>query len=336
MRLIEQIRSDKRFLKRLFIISCILSVILILLICLPLFIPHLAKPFHDISAVLISVFNTVLAFSTVVIEIIALTGQAYKKEKIKRAVLVLLIVILPFILVQISEPILKMQIEYSESADLASSVTDDLQNEDYKKITVNYHAPLFNHDSSEEICLHQSDYETAILETICTKDEYINYNSDFAEYEKNTLSAQEYEEVYIGILRQNSFETLRDERIRMIDLITTYRIQADVYYQYSENQRLIGIGYQNKASELYCIGETDSAVKQYEMSITWFLSAMTTAYNEQDADAAIFDQLLGDIIDSYQQISNITNEYTIEHKNAEVLIAIYQSYTGSQFLSENK
>lgn len=332
MRLIERIRTDKRFLKRLFFI---ISFVLIVYVCLPLIVPDLVKPFYGISKVLTVILNTILGISTTLIELIALTGQAYKKEKIKRAIQILLFMILPFILVQISEPILKIQLENQESSD-AAPVEENPDDEPYQKITVNYQAPLFNHIVSDEIRLHQADYRAAILEKICTKDEYINHNSDFAEYEKNTESAREFENVYIGILQQNSFETLRDERIRMIDQIISYRVQADNHYLYSENQRLVGIGYQNMASEQYYVGKTDDAVKDYEISITWFLKAMTTAYNEPDSNADTFDQMIGDIIRSYQQISALTNEYTVEHKNAEALILIYQNFSGWQFVSDSE
>ena len=122
----------------------------------------------------------------------------------------------------------------------------------------------------------------------------------------------------------------------MIDQIISYRVQADNHYLYSENQRLVGIGYQNMASEQYYVGKTDDAVKDYEISITWFLKAMTTAYNEPDSNADTFDQMIGDIIRSYQQISALTNEYTVEHKNAEALILIYQNFSGWQFVSDSE
>lgn len=335
MRLIEEIRTDNRFLKKLVIISIVISIILAIYICLPLIIPSLARPFYGFSTILVTTLNSLLGFLTFIIEIINLTGQAFTREKIKRAVAILFIVILPFALAQISEPILKLQLDNQDnSRDV--TMNEVAEDEPHKKITVNYQAPLFNHIVSDEIRLQHADYEAAILNTICTKDEYINHNSNMVEYEQNTRSAQEYEMVYIDILQQNNFRTLRDERIRMIDQIITYRIQANNHYCYSDNQRLIGIGCQNMAYELYHIGETDNAVKHYEMSITWFLTAMTTAFNEPDSDANTFEQLLENIINSYQQISALTNEYTVEHKNAEALIMIYQDYSGAQFVPGNK
>ncbi|MDE6470417.1 MAG: hypothetical protein K2L19_05290, partial [Eubacterium sp.] len=188
---------------------------------------------------------------------------------------------------------------------------------------VDYNDPLFSTYDNFQLKENKDILIDSIINSLLKENKMINNDSDKSIYDEKTSEAYDYEKDYLLIVENGLYLTNIDERINHIDDALDKRLDADKNYKSSNNQRLIGERYREKASEYFRQGDANEAVKSYEKCIYWFLTSINTYYNETEQDKKEFKKMKNGVIFSIDEILNIENQNTEKHKKAELFREVY-------------
>lgn len=194
---------------------------------------------------------------------------------------------------------------------------------------IGFDDPLLKAFDIEVIKEYKNELIEQISEKLFSKIE-INANADYDEYEKYVNEAYDFEQAYIYYTQEGLFETHhQEERTDKINKSIELRKIGDNYYVFSENQKLIAYRYIELAHEYSKLSKVENMTESYNNAVYWLLTAIQTAYSEDDSNSDIIAEMLSDVISCYNNIMEIYDSESDEYMRAEVMSEIYTTIKNS-------
>lgn len=174
------------------------------------------------------------------------------------------------------------------------------------------------------------EYKNELIEQIAEKlfsNIEINSNLDvvsYSYYEKYVIEADDFEKAYINYEQEGLFKTHhQEERTDNINKSIELRKAANTNYVYSENQKLIAYRYIELGDEYALLSKTENMLNAYDNAIFWLLTAIQTAYSENNSNLNAIAEMLDDTIACYEKMAEKYNSESDEYMRTEIMADIY-------------
>lgn len=214
----------------------------------------------------------------------------------------------------------------SEQTDLSNK--EENQNiaseeiEEVFKLVINFEDVFFLELSEDELEQYYDEIVDALIQEINKKLEIDK--SLYNEYSDLVDSVKQFEDTYIYINNNDYF--INKDKYRRLEYILesiNIRMEANSLFISSENQRLIGIRYIDRAVEDIADNKPYEAINSYKQAIIWELKAIQTSYSEGNNDKKRIVTMLDSITECYDELSKSGDLNDEDINKAKILSKIY-------------